>query len=283
MPDDETLGRLVTARLTAAGCVAADEEAAELMASAGDRVSLEAWIGRRERGEPLAWITGSLLFCDRRICVDPGVYVPRAQTEGLARRAAHRLGGDRLGGDRLGEGHKQVDEDRTVRAVDLCTGAGAVAAHLMAVRPGAVVVGVDDDARAVACARRNGVPAVRGDLDLPLRAGAFDLVTAVAPYVPTGELHLLPSDVQRYEPSQALDGGHDGLHLVRRVVASASRLLRPGGWLLLELGGDQDRLLAPTLGAWGFEPAEPWHDEDGDLRGIASRLGESYRQVGLGR
>ncbi len=180
--------------------------------------------------------------------------MPRRQSEELAGRAARRLAAD-----------------ETARAVDLCTGAGAVAVHLMAVRPAAGVVGVDDDRRAVACARRNGVRAVLGDLDPPLRSGAFDLVTAVAPYVPTGELHLLPADVLRYEPRRSLDGGEDGLDLVRRIVTSAARLLRPGGWLLLELGGGQDRLLAPTLAASGFERAEAWSDEDGDLRGIATR------------
>jgi release factor glutamine methyltransferase len=109
------------------------------------------------------------------------------------------------------------------------------------------------------------------DLDEPLRGELFDIVTAVPPYVPTAELRYLPADVQTYEPPLALDGGPDGLHLARRVVASASRLLRAGGWLLVELGGDQDRELAPTLDACGFEPAQPWFDEDDDLRGLAAR------------
>ena len=158
------------------------------------------------------------------------------------------------------------------RAVDLCTGAGAVAAHLAAEVRGALVVGVDVDARAAACARRNRLPAVVADLGrVPLRTGVFDLVTAVAPYVPTGALRLLPADVQRYEPRLALDGGPDGLDLVRRVVAAAARLLRPGGWLLVEVGGDQDVALAPALATARFGPGEPWHDEDGDLRGVAAR------------
>jgi release factor glutamine methyltransferase len=242
----------VTERLEAAGCVAAGEEAAELVAAAPDAATLEAWIRRRERGEPLAWITGTLWFCGRPVRVDPGVYVPRYQTEVLAARAAARLA---PGG----------------RAVDLCTGAGAVAAHLLAEVPGAAVVGVDLDPRAATCARRNHVPAAVGDLGRPpLRPGAFDLVTAVAPYVPTGALRFLPADVQRYEPRRALDGGDDGLDLVRQVVAAAGWLLRPGGWLLVEVGGDQDRALAPSLAAAGFEPGEPWHDEDGDLRGVAA-------------
>ncbi len=254
MADVDTLTRMVTTRLSAAGCVAADEEAAELVASAPDASTLESFVCRREAGEPLAWITGRIRFCGHEIRVDRGVYVPRLQSEELASRAAAR-----------------IVELPGSRAVDLCTGAGAVAVHLMAVRPDAGVIGVDLDGRAVSCARRNGVRAVRSDLDPPLRSGAFDLVTAVTPYVPTGELHLLPADVQRHEPRRSLDGGRDGLDLVRGVVVSAARLLRGGGWVLLELGGKQDRVLAPTLAASGFDRAEPWFDEEGDLRGITAR------------
>ncbi|MFP3900178.1 MAG: N5-glutamine methyltransferase family protein [Acidimicrobiia bacterium] len=252
MTDDPTVGERVVDRLVAAGCVAADEEADELIAAAPDGATLEAWVRRREQGEPLAWIVGSLRFCGRTVHVDTGVYVPRWQSEDLARRAGRLLP---TGG----------------RAADLCTGAGAVAAHLAAECPAATVVGVDIDPRAVACARRNGVLAIVGDAGGPLRSGAFDLVTTVAPYVPTGELPFLPADVQRHEPRVALDGGHDGLDIVRRIVAAAARLLRPGGWLLAEVGGGQDRALSPTLAACGFEAATPWFDDDGDLRGIAAR------------
>jgi release factor glutamine methyltransferase len=111
------------------------------------------------------------------------------------------------------------------------------------------------------------------DLDRPLRRDrGFDLVTAVAPYVPTSELRHLPADVQRYEPRVALDGGEDGLDLVRRIVAAAGRLLHTGGWLLIELGGAQDETLAPSLAASGFTHPESWWDEDGDLRGLAAQV-----------
>lgn len=246
--------RAVAQRLGVAGCVAAEEEAAELLAAGPDASTLEAWLRRRERGEPLPWITGTLRFCGRALHIGPGVYVPRVQTEELARRAAALLP---AGG----------------RAVDLCTGTGAVAAHLLAGVPSAAVVGVDIDVRAAACARRNGVPAVVGDLGRPLReVGDVDVVTAVAPYVPSGQIRLLPADVQRHEPLLALDGGGDGLHLVRRVVAAAAGLLRPGGWLLTEVGGDQDQALAPVLAAAGFDVVAPWWDAEGDLRGVAARI-----------
>jgi release factor glutamine methyltransferase len=253
-------GRAVTAelspealagRLAAAGCLAPDEEAAELWAGAPDQATLAAWLSRREQGEPLAWIVGTTTFCGRRLRVDRGVYVPRSQSEDLARRAVGLLA---PGG----------------RAVDLCTGTGAVAAHLLHEVPGARLLGVDLDRRALACARANGVPTLRGDLGSALCSGAFDLVTAVAPYVPTGALAYLPADVLRYEPIEALDGGDDGLAVVRRVVADAQRLLVPGGWLLIELGGEQDELLAPTLGQRGFGAAVVWADEEGDRRGLAA-------------
>lgn len=252
-------GSLVS-RLAAAGCVAPAAEAAELVAAApGGRVP-EAWVARRQAGEPLAWITGSVTFAGRRLRMRPGVYVPRPQTEELARRAAAHLP---AGG----------------RAVDLCTGAGAVAAHLRAAVPGATVVGVELDERAARVARANGVPVVVGDLADALALDHADVVTAVAPYVPSADLELLPADVRDHEPRRALDGGDDGLVLVRRVVTAAAALLRPGGRLLVEVGGGQDRVLAGHLHAHGFVDPVPWHDEEGDLRGLAAtRLSRSARE-----
>ena len=243
----------VTARLAVAGCVAAEEEAAELVTNAPDAATLDDWVARREQGEPLAWITGFVDFCGRRVGVDRGVYVPRQQTEELARRAAGLLSAH--GG----------------RAADLCTGAGAVAAHIAAAT-GTPVVGTDTDVLAVSCARRNGVRAAQGDLGAPLGGGTFSVVTAVAPYVPTQELVFLPADVRRYEPGAALDGGADGLDVVRRVVSDAARLLQARGWLLLEVGGAQDETLVPYLAACGFATAEMWCDADGDLRGLMARV-----------
>jgi release factor glutamine methyltransferase len=249
----------VTARLGAAGCVAAEEEAIELIAAAPDDAALETLVARREHGEPLAWITGVTEFCGIDVRIDAGVYVPRCQTEELARRAAALL----------------AATTRGARVADLCTGSGAIALALMALAPEARVVAVDADLHAVQCAHRNGVPVVLGDLGRALTPGAFDVVTAVAPYVPTAELRFLPRDVQHFEPRHALDGGDDGLDLVRKIVSTAAELLRPGGWLLVELGGEQDRALAPTLDASGFASMVTWRDDDGDLRGVAARLSTS--------
>ena len=246
----------LTDRLSQAGCIAARDEARALLGAAPDTDTLDTWVERREQGEPLAWITGTSTFCGHVVGVDPGVYVPRWQSEELARRAAVLL-------------------PHHGRAVDLCTGAGAIAVHLASAVPGAVVIGTDLDERAVHCAGRNGIVAVVADLGEPLRSDAFDVVTAVAPYVPGRDIAWLPADVQRYEPTLALHGGDDGLDVVRRVVATAARLLRTGGWLLVEVGGDQDSRLAPTLESSGFASVESWFDDDGDLRGIVTRMQRS--------
>jgi release factor glutamine methyltransferase len=241
----------VRARLVEAGCLAPDEEARELIAAASDDEALGVFLARRENGEPLAWITGTLDFCGTELHIDPGVYVPRAHSEELARRAAALL-------------------PPYGTAADLCTGSGAIAHHLMTAVPTATVVGIDIDRIALSCARRNGVLVLAGDLGGALRSMAFDVVTAVAPYVPTAELRFLPRDVQRHEPSFALDGGADGLAAVRRIVRCASRLLRPGGWLLLELGDSQEEAVEPLL-APAFAATVTWADQDGELRGLAAR------------
>jgi len=243
--------------------VAADEEAAELRrAAGGDPDRLAELVGRRCQGEPLAWVVGTTRFCGEDVAVGRGVYVPRWQTEPLATAAADRLPGDGV-------------------AVDLCTGSGAVAMVLGRRRPQATVVATDVDPLAVACARDNGVDAYRADLmaaggGLPGAlaadlAGRVDVVTGVVPYVPTDELRWLPRDVLAHEPAAALDGGDGGLRYLVRAVAVAAALLRPGGWVLLELGGDQADRLAPALATHGYGAVEVLHDDDGDVRGIAAQ------------
>jgi release factor glutamine methyltransferase len=264
MPDPKTpewLGSTtpredLVARLRAAGCLAAEEEAGELATAAEDDVTLESWIHRREAGEPLAWITGTTTFCGRAVHVESGVYVPRPQTEELADRAALFLA--------AGWSSRH--------AADVCTGTGAVAFHLANSVAGSAVVAVDTDPLAVRCAANNGVLSVRGDLCEALASATFDVVTAVAPYVPSRELRFLPADTLRYEPISALDGGTDGLETVRRVVPSAARVLRDGGWLLLEIGGCEDEGVRSDLEKAGFSNVSTWSDQDGDLRGIQAQL-----------
>lgn len=237
--------------------MAPEEEAAALRAAAADPDALEALVRRRAAGEPLAWLVGGVDFCGVRLRVDRGVYVPRCQTEALAERAASLLPPDGV-------------------AVDLCTGAGAVAAVLRARRPAATVLATDIDPAAVACARANGVEALLGDLDGPLPPalrGAVDVMTAVVPYVPTDELEFLPRDVLAFEPRRALDGGPQGVEVLSALVARSTRWLRPGGWLLLEIGGRQAVAVAAAMEGAGFGEIAILRDEEGDDRAIVGRSG----------
>lgn len=250
------LGRAsITRVLEAAGCVAAAEEADELIRAAPDERRLRLMVDRRLTGEPLAWITGAAVFCGLDVAVDPGVYVPRWQSEPLALEAAHLL-------PRRGCG------------VDLGTGSGAIAMVMQSVRPDARVVATEVDVVAARCARGNGVTVFEGDLDAPLPddlASHVDVMTGVLPYVPTDALGLLPRDVRDFEPRAALDGGSQGLDLVARAVRRSRRWVSPGGWLFLEIGGDQAAAAERMFAASGYDEVRVLEDGDGDPRGICGR------------
>jgi release factor glutamine methyltransferase len=250
----------LTHLLSRAGFVSAEEEAHELAAcAAGDQALLDALAARRLTGEPLAWIIGHASFCGVEVRVNPGVYVPRWQSEPLARRAVECL-------------------PDTGVAIDLCTGSGAIARVLAANRPAARVVASDIDERAVACAAANGVEVYGGDLFTPLpRAleGRVDVIVGVVPYVPTPALPMLQRDTFAFESRLAYDGGLDGTDILRRVIRESPGFLRPGGTLLLELGGGQADALRGELARLGYVDVSVLADEDGDIRGIESRMGES--------
>lgn len=185
------------------------------------------------------------------------MYVPRRQTELLAARAVELLADDGL-------------------AVDLCTGSGAVAVALRRARPRARVLATDIDPLACRCAAANGVEVYEGYLADPLpesTAGACDLVIGVVPYVPTDAMEYLPRDVRQHEPRLALDGGSGGLRLLAEAVQAAGALLRPGGALLLEVGGEQDRNLVGPLAAAGFSSVRRHVDDEDDLRGVEAIAG----------
>lgn len=247
----------VVADLARAGCVAPGAEADALIEASSEGLGpVDELVARRVRGEPLAWITGRAWFCGIRVIVDPGVFVPRPHTEALARRAAELL-------------------PDAGAAVDLCTGSGVVAAVLRTAHPQARVVATDVDPAAVACARRNGLQAFEGDLDGPLPRslrGNVDVVTAVVPYVPTEELHLLPRDVLANEPRHALDGGPGGTAVLLRAAEAGGRLLAPDGVVLLELGGDQSEEVGAALCRAGLVGIRVHRDGDGRDRAIEARL-----------
>jgi release factor glutamine methyltransferase len=247
----------LTDLLARAGFLAADDEAIQLLAAAADPDALDALVARRLTGEPLAWITGTTVFCGVDVHIDPGVYVPRWLSEPLAARAAERLPADG-------------------RAIDLCTGSGAVAKVLTTRRPMARVVASEIDERSVACAETNGIDVFRGDLFAPVpRAleGQVDVIVGVVPYVPTLELPLLQRDTFAFEAPLSYDGGPDGTAILRRVLIDSRRFLRSGGALLLELGGEQDALLADDLSRLGYRDVQVLADEDGDVRGVEATYG----------
>jgi release factor glutamine methyltransferase len=259
--DPDAVTRIERA-LAGAGFPAAEDEAGELVEAAADARELEAMLQRRILGEPLAWILGNTRFCGVEVAVEPGVFVPRWQSEQLALDAVRRT------------------PTRGI-AVDVATGCGAVGLVLQAACSTAQVVGTELDPLAARCARDNGLQVLEGSLLDPLPDSfehCVDIIVGILPYVPTEAIRYLPRDVQSYEPLLALDGGGDGLDLVRTVVSDSTRFLRPGGWLLLEVGTDQVTSVRALLRNHGYGAIEVIRDEEGDIRGLAAELGGQHRR-----
>ena len=252
----------IVARLRAAGCVFAEDEAALLIATAGSPEELDAMVERRAAGLPLEQVLGWAEFCGLRIAVDPGVFVPRRRTEFLVEQALLLIRGDSILPDPPGPVIQGEPLGTVARpgaiVVDLCCGAGAIGAALAAAVEHAEVHAVDLDPVAVRCARRN-VPGhvYQGDLYQPLPArlrGRVAILAANVPYVPTGEIAFLPPEARAHEPRVALDGGPDGLDVLRRVAAGAPDWLAPGGYLLIETSERQAPLAAAAFQASGLSP-----------------------------
>jgi release factor glutamine methyltransferase len=260
----------VATRLRAAGCVFAEDEARMLISAAGSGGELEAMVDRRVAGLPLEQVLGWAEFCGLRIAVAPGVFVPRRRTEFLVRQALCYLPGDDPPGTRKGgtarppfhppgppvRGASQAGP--CVIVVDLCCGAGAIGAALAAAVDRAEVHAVDIDPAAVHCARRN-VPGhvYQGDLYEPLPGrlrGRVAILAANVPYVPSGQVSLLPAEARAHEPLVALDGGADGLDVLRRVAAGAPAWLAPGGHLLIETSERQAAQAAAAFAGSGLNP-----------------------------
>jgi release factor glutamine methyltransferase len=228
----------VITRLRAAGCVFAEDEARLLMSAARTPAELDAMVARRTAGLPLEQVLGWAEFCGLRIAVASGVFVPRRRTEFLVRQAA------------------ELARPGAV-IVDLCCGAGAIGAALAAAVPRAEIHAADVDPAAVRCARQN-LPAGRvysGDLYEPLPAGLrgrVEILAANVPYVPTREIGFLPPEAREHEPRAALDGGADGLDVLRQVAAGAAGWLAPGGFLLSEISQDQIPAAEAALAAAGL-------------------------------
>ncbi|MFI6452710.1 putative protein N(5)-glutamine methyltransferase [Streptosporangium amethystogenes] len=253
-PLSPCLRPVIVTRLRAAGCVFAEDEADLLISTAPTPSDLTAMVDRRVAGLPLEHVLGWAEFCGLRIAVDPGVFVPRRRTEFLIRQAVA-----------VQDPQAPV---RTRVVVDLCCGSGAVGAALVAALERVELHAVDIDPAAVRCARRNvaaiGGQVYGGDLYAPLPGtlrGRVDLLVASAPYVPTEAIGLLPPEARIHEPRVALDGGEDGLDVVRRLAAAAPLWLAPDGHLLVETSERQAPRTVEAFTRNGLIPRVTGSDE----------------------
>jgi release factor glutamine methyltransferase len=222
--------------------VFAEDEAALLVAESTTPVELENRVRRRIAGEPLEVILGWAEFAGLRIGIDPGVFVPRRRTEYLVRSAARFAGAGSV-------------------VVDLCCGSGALGVALAAAVPGILLSAADIEPVAVSCARHNlaGIGEVfEGDLFDALPAGlrgCVDVLLVNAPYVPTAEIAGMPPEARDYEPLVTLDGGADGLDVLRRVTAGAVTWLSEGGTVLIETSKRQAPLAVAIFESAGLKAA----------------------------
>lgn len=199
-------------------------------------------VERRATGEPTFYLLGAKDFYGRSFKVDSRVLVPRPETEHVVEEALKRLAPDAAG-----------------TVLELCVGSGCLGLTLLAERPELRLVAVDLSADALAVARENAAALglsdraelLEGDLFAPVAGRSFAMIVANPPYVARGDIDGLAAEVRR-EPRLALDGGPDGLEIIRRLVAAAPAFLAPGGWLLMEIGEGQGAALLALLAAAGL-------------------------------
>lgn len=224
-----------------------------------------ALVQRRLAGEPVAYILGRKEFWSIDFEVDARVLVPRPDTETLVELGLEIL--------------SKLGADRPYRVADIGTGSGAIAIALKKERPAADVFAVDASPDALAVAQANAarlnqaVTFVQGDLVAPLD-GRFDLVVSNPPYIPSQEIDTLPAEV-RNEPRMALDGGADGLDLVRRLVDGAGRVLADDGWLAMEIGAGQAETAMEILRQAGYREVGSRRDLAGIERVVFGQRGPS--------
>jgi len=219
------------------------------------REAFDRLVAARERGEPIAYLTGRREFWSLDLAVTPDVLIPRHETELLVELALDRIA-----------------RDRDVRVADLGTGSGAIALALARERPLARVTATDASAAALDVARRNAarlgignVAFAVGDWYAALGDARFDLIVSNPPYIAAGDAHLAQGDL-RFEPAAALASGADGLDAIRRIVADAPEHLADGGALLLEHGFDQSLRVRALLDAAGFQNVTSVSDNGGHER-----------------
>lgn len=197
------------------------------------------WLARRARHEPVQYITGEQEFFGLKFRVNPDVLIPRPETEHLVEAVLAR-----------------VERDTPLRIADVGTGSGAIAVALAHALPQAQVTALDISPAALAVARSNAeihcvsdrIRLLKSDLLEAVTGERFDMIVSNPPYVAEDE--VLEPQVREYEPASALFAGAEGLDIYRRLIPEAQRAVKPGGWLLLEIGHGQRDALAKLLAAW---------------------------------
>jgi len=257
-------------RLRAAGCVFAEEEA-ELLHEAASGSELEELVTRRVGGEPLEYVVGWVDFAGVRVLLDPGVFIPRQRTALMVDLASDAL---------VSRLASLAPRPAAAVVVDLCCGSGAIGLALAHRHPGIELHAADLDPVAAACARRNLEPVGGtvhvGDLEAPLPErlrGRVDVLVANVPYVPSAAIVLMPAESRDHEPRGTVDGGTDGLDVVRRLAGLAPRWLAPGGTVLVETGDDQAEPARAALTGAGLRATVHHDDERGATAVTAVRPG----------
>jgi release factor glutamine methyltransferase len=234
--------------------------------------ALELAVSRRAAYEPIAYIVGHKEFWSLDFHVGPGVLVPRPDTETLVAAVLDHVG----------------DRSRPFTILDLGTGTGCILLSLLSELPGASGIGVDIDATAIRSAQTNadllGVAPRARFIRSAWMAGIdhqFDIVVSNPPYIATDDISALPADV-RHEPALALDGGRDGLHAYRAIIADVGRVLAPGGLLAVEIGWGQREAVEALLRKRGLVLNESRADFNGVVRCIlARRLSQNEQKNGF--
>jgi len=225
-----------------------------------ERAPLRDLIRRRGTGIPLQHLLGSVEFCGRTFKSDARALIPRPETEQLVERALTYTSLNSI--------------------LDVATGSGVIPLTLALERPDAMINATDISPDALTLARENAVllgvdRIVFHEADLipeSLSQHSFDLITANLPYIPSAEISTLSREVQ-HDPQLALDGGADGLDLVRRLAPLAYECLTPGGHLLLEIGIDQSDEVMTCLAGHNYRDITALPDYQGILRFIEAMKG----------
>jgi release factor glutamine methyltransferase len=229
------------------------------------RAKMRELVKRRGAHEPVAYLVGYREFFSLRFEVGPGVFIPRPETETLVLESLEIL-------KSAGQGSPQV--------LDLCSGSGAIGVSIAVNAPSARVTCIDKNDAPSEFSTKNAakhgvadrVTVLQGDLFSPLPADArYDVIACNPPYVTTAEIERLAADVKSYEPHAALDGGPDGLDVLRKIAREAPQRLKAGGWILFELSPEQGDAALQILLDLGLESVAAVKDLAGAVRVVKGR------------